>query len=66
MKCEQALGTCDMYCYDTLSTNMGPWLFNSSKLRGFWSRKVKSNQVKFIYKTFLKHSITFCREQRKG
>lgn len=56
MKCERALGTCDMYCYDTPSTNMGPWLLTSLKLRGFWSRKVKSNQVRFIYKALLKKS----------
>lgn len=67
IRCEWTLGTRDMYCYDTLSTNTVLWLLTSSKLGGFWSSKVMSHQVRFLYKVpFKKCSITLRGQQGKG
>lgn len=47
MKCDWAPGTCDMYCCDTVDTNMAPWLFNRLKAQSILVKKsqVESSQI---------------------
>lgn len=49
MKCEWALGTCDMSCCDTERQHQ-PVAFNQLEAQSVLVEKVKSDQVRFIKK----------------
>lgn len=54
MKCEWALGTCNMYCYNTLSINMSSWLLQAQGSEEYGQEK--SSQIK-SHKKVLYHFL---------